>query len=179
MLLPGWLSFSAFHITLLRHSLQQNIFDGVFVLNYVAELSCCLLHSGFLLGLFLHPEDWRGNPPKLRLTFAGLHGLISQKTEHFLHYSYLTVTLTFVHSWLTTMLTKTGLRELRIHRSAVRIPKMQRNLSPTAVSHVRSQFRSCAICGGRRGTGASFLPVLVSPIGGEARRKETTRATKM
>jgi hypothetical protein len=35
--------------------------------NYIAKLSCCLLHSVFLSGLFFYPEDGCG-----RLTFAGL-----------------------------------------------------------------------------------------------------------
>jgi hypothetical protein len=43
--------------------------------------TCCLLHAGFLLGLFL--DRWRLHvPPKRQLTFNGLHRVtsISQKT---------------------------------------------------------------------------------------------------
>jgi hypothetical protein len=39
--------------------------------------------AGFLLGSFLNPEDGGDVPPKCRLTFNGLHGIISQKTELF------------------------------------------------------------------------------------------------
>jgi hypothetical protein len=35
---------------------------------------------------------------------------------------------------------------------------------PTAAARVRSQVRSCGICGGQRGTGAGFLRVLQFPL---------------
>jgi hypothetical protein len=35
---------------------------------------------------------------------------------------------------------------------------------PTAAARVRSQVRSCGICGGQSGTGASFLQVLRFPL---------------
>jgi hypothetical protein len=39
-------------------------------------------HAGFLLGLFFEPEDGGHVPPKKRrLTFNGLHGVISQKVK--------------------------------------------------------------------------------------------------
>jgi hypothetical protein len=39
--------------------------------------------AGFLLGLFFNPKD--GDvPPKRRLTFNGLHGVISQKIVLFI-----------------------------------------------------------------------------------------------
>jgi hypothetical protein len=38
------------------------------------------LHAGFLLNLFFRPWRWRRYvPPKRRLVFYGLHGVISQK----------------------------------------------------------------------------------------------------
>jgi hypothetical protein len=41
--------------------------------------------AGFLLGLTLQPLRWRRFvPQKRRLTFTGLHGVISQKTELFI-----------------------------------------------------------------------------------------------
>jgi hypothetical protein len=52
----------------------------------VLSLSCCLLHhDGSLLRIFIHPED-RSDMfffSKLRLTFDGLHGTVSQKTDLF------------------------------------------------------------------------------------------------
>jgi hypothetical protein len=45
----------------------------------------CLLHAGFLLGLYFDREG--GNcmfPPKRRLTSNGLHAVISEKTELFM-----------------------------------------------------------------------------------------------
>jgi hypothetical protein len=39
------------------------------------------MYPGFLLGLFLDPEDGGDIPPKRRLAFNGLHGVISQKTK--------------------------------------------------------------------------------------------------
>jgi hypothetical protein len=36
-------------------------------------------HVGFLLGVFFDPEDGGNVPPKCRLTFNGLHGVISEK----------------------------------------------------------------------------------------------------
>jgi hypothetical protein len=40
-----------------------------------------LLHTGFLLASFLILEMERYVPPKCRLTFNGLQGVISQKVE--------------------------------------------------------------------------------------------------
>jgi hypothetical protein len=43
-----------------------------------------LLHVGFLLGLLFESEDVGYTfPPKRRLTFSRLHGVISQKIEYF------------------------------------------------------------------------------------------------
>jgi hypothetical protein len=43
-----------------------------------------LLHAGFLLGLFFEHEDGDLHvPPNLRLTFNGLHGVISLKMGFF------------------------------------------------------------------------------------------------
>lgn len=44
-------------------------------------LSCCLLHTGLLLGLLLNPEDGRDVSPKSRLTLNGLYSIITQMTE--------------------------------------------------------------------------------------------------
>jgi hypothetical protein len=41
-------------------------------------------HAGFLLALFFHPEDGGDFPPKRRLIFNRLHGVISQKIELFI-----------------------------------------------------------------------------------------------
>jgi hypothetical protein len=43
----------------------------------------CLLHVGFLLGLLFGLEDGGDVPPKRRLTFTRLYGVISQKTEFY------------------------------------------------------------------------------------------------
>jgi hypothetical protein len=43
-----------------------------------AEFATCF-HAGFLLGLFFDPEDGSDVPPKRRLTFSGVHGVISEK----------------------------------------------------------------------------------------------------
>jgi hypothetical protein len=40
--------------------------------------ACCLLHSGFLLGIFFNPEDGMTCFSKRRLTVNGLHGVVSQ-----------------------------------------------------------------------------------------------------
>jgi hypothetical protein len=42
-----------------------------------------LLHAGFLCGLLFDPEDGGDVPPRRRLTFNGLYGITSQKTELF------------------------------------------------------------------------------------------------
>jgi hypothetical protein len=43
-------------------------------------LQSTCFHAGFLLALFFDPEDGGDYvPPKHRLTFNGLHGVISQK----------------------------------------------------------------------------------------------------
>jgi hypothetical protein len=36
--------------------------------------ACHLLRAGFLHGLFFDPEDGGDVPPKVRMTFNGLHG---------------------------------------------------------------------------------------------------------
>jgi hypothetical protein len=41
-------------------------------------LATCF-HAGFLLGLFFEPENGGDIPPKHRLPFNGIHGVISQK----------------------------------------------------------------------------------------------------
>jgi hypothetical protein len=38
-----------------------------------------VFHAGIPLGLLFDPEDGGDVPPKLRLTFNGLHGVVSQK----------------------------------------------------------------------------------------------------
>jgi hypothetical protein len=43
-----------------------------------------LSQAGFLLGLFLNPEDGGDVPPKRRLTFNRLNGVISQKIVLFI-----------------------------------------------------------------------------------------------
>jgi hypothetical protein len=49
------------------------------------NIQCYLLHASFLLGLFFDPEDGgRHVPPKYRLTFKGLHNVISHKIELFI-----------------------------------------------------------------------------------------------
>jgi hypothetical protein len=54
--------------------------------------ACYLLHAGFLLGLFFYPEDGGHVTPKRQLTFNGLHGITSQKSELFF------VIVIFAHS---------------------------------------------------------------------------------
>jgi hypothetical protein len=49
----------------------------------LALLGTCF-HSGFLVGLFFKPEDGGDVPPKLRLTFNGLHGDIFQNLVFFI-----------------------------------------------------------------------------------------------
>jgi hypothetical protein len=49
--------------------------------------ACCLVLAAFLLGLFFDPEYGGDVSLKLRLTFNGLHGLISQKIEIFISIS--------------------------------------------------------------------------------------------
>jgi hypothetical protein len=39
------------------------------------------LHADFLLGLYFDPEYGGDGPPKHRLTYNGLHGVIAQKTQ--------------------------------------------------------------------------------------------------
>jgi hypothetical protein len=46
-------------------------------ISWATELVTCS-HTGFLLGLFFDPEDGGDVPLKRRLTFNGLHGVISQ-----------------------------------------------------------------------------------------------------
>jgi hypothetical protein len=41
------------------------------------------IDGGFLLGIFFDLENGRAIPPKPRLPFNELHGVIPQKTEHF------------------------------------------------------------------------------------------------
>jgi hypothetical protein len=41
------------------------------------ESGCCCYHAGFLFGLFFDPKDGGDVPQKCRLTFNGLHGVIS------------------------------------------------------------------------------------------------------
>jgi hypothetical protein len=68
MLLPGLLPFSAFPYKAIKiqpttkHCWLRVCSCRFYYIirskrNYVAELSCCLLHSGFLLGLFFHTDD--------------------------------------------------------------------------------------------------------------------------
>jgi hypothetical protein len=49
-----------------------------------AALLATYFHAGFLLGIFFDPEDGGDVPPKRRLTFNGLHGVISQKIVLFI-----------------------------------------------------------------------------------------------
>jgi hypothetical protein len=59
----------------------------LFVLKKSESLSqgsaCFLLHAGFLLGLLFDIKEESDILPKRQLTFTGLHGIISQKTELF------------------------------------------------------------------------------------------------
>jgi hypothetical protein len=50
-----------------------------------ADCSSYLLQAGFLICLFFDPEDGSDVPPKRRLTFNGLHGVISQR-QNFCNY---------------------------------------------------------------------------------------------
>jgi hypothetical protein len=60
-------------------------FGGTYFLH-LRGISCCLIHSDSLHILpFDHEDDRRHIPPKRRLTFKGLHGVISQKTKLFLN----------------------------------------------------------------------------------------------
>jgi hypothetical protein len=55
------------------------------LLRNVGWHSTDCFHAGFLLSLFFRPWRWRRYvPPKHRLTFKGLHGVISQKLVLFI-----------------------------------------------------------------------------------------------
>jgi hypothetical protein len=85
-------------IIILRHKLYLNtsIFWDItpcsplkvnrrFVGTCRKQISGCHLISRFLSQLILLPWRWRRHiPPKLRLTFTVLHGIISQRIEHFI-----------------------------------------------------------------------------------------------
>jgi hypothetical protein len=52
---------------------------------HLQQTSCYLLSRWFLARLILRPWRWRRHiPPKCRLTFNGLYGIISQKLELFI-----------------------------------------------------------------------------------------------
>jgi hypothetical protein len=59
---------------------------NIYSLWYITRCSACyVLHAGFLPGLFFDPEDgYDMFFPKRRLTFNGLHGVISNKIELFM-----------------------------------------------------------------------------------------------
>jgi hypothetical protein len=58
------------------------LYDKIILLGkhllYSQVMLAIYFHADFLLGLFFDPEDG-GVPPKSRLTFNGLYGVISQK----------------------------------------------------------------------------------------------------
>jgi hypothetical protein len=59
---------------------------------------CYVLHAGFLFRLVLRPWRWRLHvPPKLWLTFNGLHGVVSQKISSLDNYR--TRNLRFYNYW--------------------------------------------------------------------------------
>jgi hypothetical protein len=60
-------------------------FGGICCLHLLSRASAChLLSRWFLAWLIPQPWRWRRHvPPKRRLTFNGLHGVISKKTELF------------------------------------------------------------------------------------------------
>jgi hypothetical protein len=48
------------------------------------SLVCCLLYADVLQGLFFDPKTRPRVPPKRRMTFNGLHGIIYQEIELFI-----------------------------------------------------------------------------------------------
>jgi hypothetical protein len=56
---------------------------SIFKAEEYAVTNCCLLYADFLLHLLVSPGNGgkKHIPPKERLSFNGLHSIISQKTE--------------------------------------------------------------------------------------------------
>jgi hypothetical protein len=78
-----------------KHMMRRSIFWDItpcspLEVNWLYSRSkhssaCHLLSRWFRTQLIYLPSRWRQHvPPKRRLAFRGLHGLISQKTEHFM-----------------------------------------------------------------------------------------------
>jgi hypothetical protein len=67
---------------------KNTIFWDITLCSLLKVKSSALLAAyflvGFLLGLVFDPEDGGDVPPKRRLIFNGLHGIISQKTVLFI-----------------------------------------------------------------------------------------------
>jgi hypothetical protein len=87
-------------------------------------------HADFLLGLFLDPENWCDVPPKLRLTFNGLHGVISQKIELFLRM--------FLFGGGGVLCSSSGIRETR---NKVQKPSNSEHYTPSS-----EPFRIYQVC---------------------------------
>jgi hypothetical protein len=83
------------------------------------------------------------------LNFDGLHNVISQKMELFI---------------TTTVRTSNHIKYFHASILLMGYSTKTRTTFPTAVTSVRSQIRSCGICGRQNGAGTDVLRVLRFPL---------------
>jgi hypothetical protein len=88
-ILPMFIYFVGFEVlraTVMRSSIFWDIRPCSPLKVNQSSRSCHLVSRWFLACLILRTWRWRRNvPPKRRLTFDGLHGVISQKIELFIY----------------------------------------------------------------------------------------------
>jgi hypothetical protein len=129
----------------------------------------------------------RHGPPKRRVTFNGLHGILFQKIELFIITAERTsnptgicvnlgwyqersveFVLTYKSVEVTTEehMTQTGetTNTYRIWRSGRGIAQAVSRWLLTAAARVRARVWSCGICGGQSGAGTGFRRVLRPPL---------------